>query len=60
LPRRAPLYENGGTPQQHNETVIQNLQSDPNINPSTYDGTVSQYYASIQTDIQNQQSASGN
>lgn len=59
LTRRMSLYENGSTPEQHNETVIQNLQVDPNINPVTYDGGVSEYYATIQSDVQSQD-ATGN
>ena len=56
LSRRAAYYENDSTPQTHNEMVIQNLQNDPNINPATYNGDASDYYNSIQADVQNQQS----
>jgi hypothetical protein len=55
LPRRAPLYENDFTPQDLNAQAIQNLNSDPNINPASYDGGISSYYGNIQADILSQQ-----
>jgi hypothetical protein len=55
LPRRAELYANDNTPQDVNAQAVENLQTDPNINPATYNGDFSNYYDNIQTDIQGQQ-----
>lgn len=55
LERRSGLYENGSTPQEHNEQAITVIQTDPNINPATWNGDMYIYYGTVQNDIQNQQ-----
>jgi hypothetical protein len=51
LPGRAALYENGNTPADINAQAQQNLQDDPNMNPAVWNGTMADYYNSVQSSI---------
>jgi hypothetical protein len=51
LPERQAIYANDSNPQETNEQALQNLQSDPNINPASYDGTMADYYNNVQSSL---------
>jgi hypothetical protein len=51
LPHRQALYADGSSPQTHNQQAIQNLESDPNVNPATYNGTMADYYNNVQSGL---------
>lgn len=51
LPNRAGLYTDGSTPYDVNAQAVQNLQNDPNINPAVWNGTMADYYNSVQASL---------
>jgi hypothetical protein len=51
LPERQAIYASDGNPQTANAQALQNLQSDPNINPATYNGSMAEYYNNVQSSL---------